>query len=258
VNFSVDTLLTMISVWFFPFLRIGAMFMTMPVIGSKLVSSQTRLLLSVLVSVAVVPLVTDVPQTIDLNLNTLVLILRELIVGFSLGFSFQMLFQVFSLGGQLMAMKMGLGFAMMNDPASGVQTTVLSQFFLIMSMLVFVSVDGHLYLISTVVESFKTLPLAEASFSPKSYISIVHLLSWVFVSALVFALPIITSLLFVNIAFGVMSRAAPQLNIFAVGFPFTLLCGLLLVWVGLDKYLDSFDKSSSYMFEFVHGMLKIN
>ena len=155
-----------------------------------------------------------------------------------------------------MAMQMGLGFAMMNDPTNGVQTTVVSQFFLILTTIVFISVNGHLYLISLIVKSFQTLPIAGPAINPDKLMQIVQLAGWMFASALVFALPIMISLLVVNMAFGVMSRAAPQLNIFAIGFPFTLICGLGLVWLGLANYLESFEYYLDEGFHFVHELIE--
>ncbi len=256
MNVSDAEIAGFIQQYFLPFSRIAMMFMVMPIIGSRVLSPRVRLALAVLLTAVVVPLLPayDVPPA--LSLQSILLVMRELVLGALMGFTFQIVFQVFVLSGQFMAMKMGLGFAMMNDPTNGVQTTVISQFFLILTTVMFVSVNGHLYLISLLVESFQTLPIGTSTFSPDKFIALSQLGSWMFAAALVFALPIITSLLFVNIAFGVMSRAAPQLNIFAVGFPFTLLCGLGLIWLGLINYFDGFTKNMDYGFEFIHGLIE--
>jgi len=172
-----------------------------------------------------------------------------------MGFVFQIIFQMFVLAGQYIAMQMGLGFAMMNDPTNGVQTTVISQFFLMLTTVMFIAVNGHLYLISLLVQSFQTLPVGSNVFQFESLMVLVTMASWMFSAALVFGLPIMTSLLFINIAFGVMSRAAPQLNIFAVGFPFTLVCGLGLVWIGLSNYFESFSTAADAGFEAIHSII---
>jgi len=240
-----------------PFFRIGAMLMAVPVLGARIVPVRVRLVLSLMVVMAVAPILklsVDVPL---LSLAMFLLIVKELVIGYAIGFCFQLLFQVFSITGQLIAMKMGLGFAMMNDPANGVQTTVLSQFFIILCTIFFVMMDGHLYLIETIVESFKTFPPGNAAFGPDEFHRVVALASWMFASSVVFSLPVITALLFINIAFGVMSRAAPQLNIFAVGFPFTLICGLLLMWLGLRDFLGTFNQQTASVFELVHQLLRL-
>ena len=244
--------------YFLPFSRIGMMFMIMPILGSRVVSARVRLVLASLVTVIVVPLLPSFDSPPPLSLEAILLVFRELVLGALLGFTFQIVFQLFVLSGQYIAMKMGLGFAMMNDPTNGVQTTVISQFFLMLTTVMFVSVNGHLYLISLLVESFQSLPVGYFSFHPEKYISLVQLASWMFSSALVFALPVITSLLFINIAFGVMSRAAPQLNIFAVGFPFTLVCGLALVWLGLANYYESFSENMDVGYSFIYELIQAN
>lgn len=241
--------------YFLPFCRIGAMFLAMPVIGSRLMPARVRLILALLVTLIVVPLLPEIPVSASLSMSTVLVLVQEVVLGLCVGFAFQMVFQVFVLAGQLMAMKMGLGFASMNDPTNGVQTTALSQFFLMLSTLMFIAINGHLVLISMLVESFSHFPPGDFTLSKTIFYSVAKLGTWLFASALLLALPVITALLFVNLAFGVMSRAAPQLNIFAVGFPFTLICGLLLVWLGLGNFAESFDSTMDYGFLFVKDLL---
>ena len=243
--------------YFLPFTRIGMMFMVMPVIGSRIVTARVRLVLAGLATILVVPLLPPLPDTVALSLSSFLFVIQELAIGAIVGFTFQIVFQVYVLSGQFMAMKMGLGFASMNDPTNGVQTTVLSQFFLMLITLIFVIIDGHLVMLTLLVESFKSLPAGQFSLTPDMFIQMAQLGGWLFAAALVFSLPVLTSLLLVNIAFGVMSRAAPQLNIFAVGFPFTLVCGLVLIWLGLTNLNDSLNDSVNYGFRFLHDLLQL-
>jgi len=136
-----------------------------------------------------------------------------------------------------------------------VQTTALSQYFLMLSTLMFIAINGHLVLISMLVESFYVFTPGSSYWDVRWFSAIANLGSWLFASALLMALPVITALLFVNIAFGIMSRAAPQLNIFAVGFPFTLICGLLLVWLGLGNFSATFNSVMDDGFLFVKDLL---
>lgn len=253
---SEEQIALQLQLYFLPFVRIAAMLMVMPVVGSRVVAGRIRLVLAVALAVFSAPLVPDFSPPPLISLSNVLLILREITVGVLIGFVFQIVFQVFVLSGQFMAMKMGLGFAMMNDPTNGVQTTVVSQFFLILTTVSFVCVNGHLYLISAIVQSFQTLPIGGSFLSPEKLYTFTKLGAWMFATALIFSLPVLTSLLFVNITFGVMSRAAPQLNIFAVGFPFTLVCGLLLIWMGLLNYTNTFENSMKYGFDFVHGIIE--
>ncbi|WP_185231235.1 flagellar biosynthetic protein FliR [Teredinibacter franksiae] len=257
MDLSEAQLAAFIQQYFLPFVRIGAMFMVMPIVGSRIVSPRVRLALAVLTCVVVVPILPPLPKTELLSFASFGFIVQEALVGLVAGFTFQIIFQMFVLSGQYMAMKMGLGFASMNDPTNGVQTTVLSQFFLMMVTLMFVSVDGHLVLIGLLVKSFQSLPPGSYLLQIDVFWRVVSLGSWMFSAALVLALPVLTSLLFVNMAFGVMSRAAPQLNIFAVGFPFTLMCGLLLIWVGLSNFIDFFHSAIEFGFQALRENLRL-
>lgn len=246
-----------IQQYFLPFVRVGVMLMVMPVLGSRIVSARVRLVLAALVTVIVVPLLPPLPLVEPLSLASAGFVAQEVLIGMVIGFSFQIFFQMFVLSGQYMAMKMGLGFASMNDPTNGVQTTVLSQFFLMLVTLMFVAVDGHLILISLIVESFQSLPPGSFLLKASVLWQVVGLGSWMFAAALVMALPVLTSLLFVNIAFGIMSRAAPQLNIFAIGFPFTLMSGLLLIWLGLVNFEEIFNNTMDFGFLMVRDFLSL-
>lgn len=257
VEFSDQQIAQFLQQYFLPFTRLGALFMVMPVIGTRIVPARVRLVLALCVTVLVVPLLPPLPASPSLSLQTLIFVFQELIIGIALGFSFQVVFQVFVLAGQLIAMKMGLGFASMNDPTNGVQTTVISQFYLVLVTLMFISVQGHIVLLEFLINSFHSLPPAQTMFSAAKAYEVVALGGWLFASALVIALPVLTSLLVVNIAFGVMSRAAPQLNIFAVGFPFTLACGLGLMWLGLRVFEEHFDQVFSYGYDFARGLLEV-
>ena len=241
-----------------PFTRIASMFMIAPVLGARVVSARVRLVLAFLLTLIVVPLLPEFDSPAPLSMQGVLYIFRELAIGALMGFVFQVVFQMFVLAGQYIAMKMGLGFAIMNDPTNGVQTTVISQFFLMLTTVMFIAINGHLYLISLVVESFQLSPVGSTNFNFYSLMELVNLGSWMFAAALVFSLPVLTSLLFINIAFGVMSRAAPQLNIFAVGFPFTLVCGLALIWVGLSNYMEVFQLAADTGFETIHRIIGKN
>lgn len=253
---SEQDIMQFINQYYLPFIRIGAMFMVAPIFSARIVNTRFRLMLALMLGVIVAPLLPPMPSVPLLSFQSIALIVQEMLIGVVVGFVFQVVFQVFVLSGQYMAMKMGLGFASMNDPTNGVQTTVLSQFFLMLVTLMFIAINGHLILISTIIDSFTTFPIGNA-LPAAALFDVVKLGGWMFASALVIALPVLTALLFVNIAFGVMSRAAPQLNIFAVGFPFTLIMGLVLIWLGLHGFVERFTNVADYGFLFVHDMLGV-
>jgi flagellar biosynthetic protein FliR len=162
------------------------------------------------------------------------------IIGIAIGFCLQVLFDAVTLGGQLLANSMGLSFAFNTDPVHGVQTPVLGQIYNMLVMLTFLSLDGHLKLIELLVDGFRTMPIGTGGLGQEGIWSIVSWGSQLFSGALAVALPGVTALLIVNVAFGVMSRAAPQLNLFAVGFPISLVFGLLILLAGLPSMQTTF------------------
>jgi len=233
-------IVNLIGEYLWPMVRITAFFMAAPIFGTRMVSARIRLVLGIALTAIVAPLLPPMPVFSGISLSALLIVLQQSIIGMALGFIFQIVFQVFVLGGQYIAMKMGLGFASMNDPANGVSITIISQFYMLLTTLLFLNMNGHLILIQIVVDSFTVLPVGMTGLSFDDFWQIAELGGWMFGSALIISAPVLTALLVVNIAFGVMSRSAPQMNIFAVGFPITLLFGLLIMWVGFSSLLPMF------------------
>ncbi|WP_373188194.1 flagellar biosynthetic protein FliR [Halopseudomonas sp.] len=219
-----------ISSYMWVFFRIASVMMTMPVIGTQLVPARIRLFLAVAVTFLVVPHIPPPPLLDPLDLNTWAIIAEQILIGATIGFVLQLLFQIHVLAGQIVAMQMGLGFASMNDPTMGISVAVVAQVFTMLVTLLFLAVNGHLVVIEVLVESFHTLPLGEFLLV-SDFRAVVLRFSWVMAAALLIGLPAITALLIVNLSFGVMMRAAPQLNIFSIGFPLTLVFGLFIMWV---------------------------
>jgi flagellar biosynthetic protein FliR len=235
LEITIGPLLEAISAYLWPFLRIGAFVMVMPVIGSSFVPVRVRLLLATALTLVMAPVLPATPATEFLSLAGVMMTMQEIAIGIAMGFLVQMLFDAITLGGQVIAMSMGLGFAVFLDRTRGVNIPVLGQLFLMLGMLIFLCLDGHLALIRLVADSFRILPIAGGGLSQ---LAISGLLEWsgqVFIFAVKIALPAITALIVVNLSFGVMSRAAPTLNLFAVGFPVAMLLGFVVIFLNLES-----------------------
>lgn len=228
-----------ISSFLLPLFRIGAMLMVMPVVGTQLVPRRIRLYFSVAFTVALVPVLPQMPQVDALSVQAIILIAEQILIGVLLGLVLQLMFHIFVFAGQLISMQMGLGFASMMDPATGVSIPLLGQFLLMLITLLFLAVNGHLVAFEIMAESFTTLPVGQA-LDVANYPVFVGRLSWVIGAALLMSLPAVSSLLVINIAFGVMTRAAPQLNIFTIGFPLTLVMGMIIFWISTAEILTHF------------------
>ncbi len=239
-----DQFVSWFSQVFWALLRVGGFIMVVPIFGNQLVSPRIKMALALAVALAVSPLLTSMPLLTELSIALFVDVILQLAAGIGLGFATMVFFQLFVIAGQFIGMQMGLGFAAMVDPGNGVQVTVFSQFFLMLVTLTFIAMNGHLVLLEVLVTGFKQFPLGTGLPLSELAMEIVRMGGWMFMGGVLVALPAVVSLLVVNLAFGVMSRSAPQLNIFSLGFPFSLLFGLLIVWVSIRGWLPQFDSLS--------------
>ncbi len=218
-----------------PLFRIGAMLMVAPVFGAQSVPVRMRVVMALALTAVVLPILPPVPAVELFSADSVLIIVQQILIGVAMGLAIQIVINAVITGGQIIAMQMALGFSLMVDPQNGAQVPVLSQLYLILVTLVYLAVNGHLILIDIIVQSFTTIPIAVDGLLPQD---IWELVSWgatMFSGAVVIALPAIASLLVVNLAFGVMTRAAPQLNIFAVGFPITMMLGFGVIFATLPS-----------------------
>ena len=239
-----------------PLFRVASFLMVIPIVGTQLVPMRVRLGLAFIITLVVAPLLGPVPQVDVLSFQAFYITLQQVFIGTLFGFMFVLLMQVFVVAGQMIAMQMGLGFASMVDPSNGVSVAVLSQIYLIAVTLIFLAMNGHLVMIEVIVESFKAWPisakvLGEGGFGIDLLWEMIMRISWLFISALLVALPLVSAVLIVNLSFGVMTRAAPQMNVFSLGFPIGILFGLMIVWVSTSQLIPQFERISEQTFLFL-------
>ena len=220
-----------------PMMRIGAMLIAMPVIGTRLVPTRVKIIITLVLSVLVIPLLPAVPQVEALSLEGLFVSAQQILIGLSMGFTLQLVFGALMIAGEAIAMSMGLGFASMVDPTNGVNVPVISQFLIIIGTLLFLALGGHLTLIQLVVSSFETLPISPTGIGRDSFWTLFAWGSQMFIGALWVAIPALISMLVITLSMGVMTRAAPQLNIFSVGFPVTMFMGFIILLLVLPGFL---------------------
>ena len=207
IEIAIGPLIETLSTFIWPFVRIGAFLMVMPLVGGSFVPLRIRLLLAIALTIVIAPTVPPTATQDVLSAAGLVTMIQEIGIGVVMGFLVQLVFDAIALGGQVIGMSMGLGFAVFLDRARGVSVPVLGQLFMMLGMLIFLALDGHLAMIELLAMSFQAWPISEQGLT----VPIVEeLLAWtanLFVFGLKIALPAITALLVVNLSFGVMSRA---------------------------------------------------
>lgn len=246
LELNVPELVEWMNRFMWPLFRISSFFMAVPMIGTQLVPARIRLGLALILTMLIAPLLPAMPVYDGLSPEVILLVVQQLLIGTALGFMVQLLFQLFVIAGQLVASQMGLGFASTSDPANGVSVVVMSQLYLMIVMMLFLAMDGHLVMIEVIVASFEMIPVG--GMLPAAVLwQVVSAASWMFAGALLLALPAVIALLVVNFAFGIMTKAAPQLNIFAIGFPFTMMFGLFITWVSLSGFLGQYQQLSQQL-----------
>jgi flagellar biosynthesis protein FliR len=224
---------------FFPFARIGACLMVAPMFGARFVPARTRIILAVAITALVVPLI-PAPTIAPFSPQAFVVVFQQLLIGVAFGFALQVVFDALALAGQLLANSMGLSFAFNIDPLRGSSTPALGQLYVILATLTFLALGGHLALLEMLVAGLYSMPIGTSGLGQDGLWSLILWGGTLFSGAIGIALPGVTALLIVNLAFGVVSRAAPSLNLFAIGFPVTLICGLVIVLVGLPSVQSGF------------------
>ena len=235
---------------FFPFARIGACLMVAPVFGARFVPARTRIILAVAITALVVPLI-PAPGITPFSPQGFVAVFQQLLIGVALGFALQVVFDALALAGQLLANSMGLSFAFNIDPLRGSSTPALGQLYVILATLTFLALGGHVALIEMLVAGLYTMPVGITGLGQEGLWALILWGGTLFAGAITIALPGVTALLIVNLAFGVVSRAAPSLNLFAVGFPVSLVVGLLVVLAGIAPLQSSFTELLAQGFAFL-------
>jgi flagellar biosynthesis protein FliR len=246
-----------LAAWLWPFLRIGACLMVAPIFGAQFVPARFRIILAGAITLIVAPLLPPQPDVSPFSGPGVVIMLQQLIIGISVGFVLQIVFDSLAMGGQLLANTMGLSFAFNVDPLRGTGTPVLGQFYTLIATLTFLALNGHIAIIEAMVDGFGTMPVGTTGLGTEGFGQIVLFGGQLFKGALMVALPGLTALLIVNLAFGVVSRAAPSLNLFAIGFPVTLIGGLLIVLAGLPTVQSAFVSLMREAMDFVLSLMRV-
>jgi len=219
-----------------PLTRVLGVIAIAPVLGHKSIPNRVKLGLGILITLVIMPTIPPIPAFDVMSLQGLLLLVLQMVIGVSIGFCMRLVFAAIEMAGYLIAMVMGLGFATFFDPQTHGQNTAISQFLLIIGMLVFLSLDGHLIFITTLAQSFVTMPMALDG----PGIDALKIAQWgemVFSAGLLLALPVIAALLVTNMALGVLTRSAPQLNLFGIGFPITICIGFVVLALSLPNML---------------------
>lgn len=243
-----DDMINLIERFFLPFFRLGSFFMIAPIFGARSVPMRIRLILTLVVTFVLVPGIT-LPENFDaLSFASVPIVIREMLLGISMGLLLQFVITAVMMAGHAIATSMGLGFASSADPQNGVQVTIVGQFYMILATLVFIAINGHLYALQIFADSFTRFPPGNFVLDSGFFWQITLFSAQMFITGLLLALPVMVGVLLVNLAFGVMTRAAPQLNVFSIGFPMAMMAGFALMLLTLPVLMPLLNQAFTETF----------
>lgn len=225
----------------YPFFRILALLAAAPMFAHRSVPRRVRIGLALLLTLLVAPALPAYAPVSPFSAEGVLLVVQQVLVGGALGLAVHIAFAAVGLAGDMVGLQMGLSFAAFVDPVNAEQSPIIGSFLTMTLMLVFLAINGHLLIVAALVDSFTTVPPTITGVRWVDAWRIAETGASLFAQGLTVALPVIGAMLLTNLAFGILTRTAPQLNLFAVGFPVTLIVGLLVLLLGLRHQVPVFE-----------------
>lgn len=236
MQFELSSLIALISSGLWTLARISGVLLTAPPFDATTLPRMARAGLALLLTFLLSPLV-PVPAGLQaLSWAGMAVLAQQLLIGAALGFILRLVVEACAYAGQLAGFSMGLSFGAVVDPTTGTSTPVLGQFYTLLATLLLLVTNAHLRLLAALADSFRTLPVGAGVFTPATGWMLLQWAGMLFAGAVQVALPVLAAMLVVNAGMAVTSRAAPALNLFAVGFPATLLIGIVALWFSLAGF----------------------
>lgn len=233
ITLSTADINTWIAALLWPLTRILGLITASPMFGHRAVPLTVKLLLGVMLASIVAPAVPAQPAADPASLAGLLILVQELLIGLAMGFAMRIVFAAVEMAGEISSLTMGLGFATFFDPGTQGRSSAISQFLALVATMAFLAVNAHLVLLSALVESFSTLPVSAQPIYGGGFKQLADWGAKIFSTGVQLSLPIVAALLITNVALGILTRAAPQLNLFGIGFPVTLGVGMLVLAMSL-------------------------
>lgn len=245
INLSAAQLDLWMAGFLFPLARIMGLIATAPILSNRAIPARIRMGFGAAMTLALIPALPPSGLVVG-SWPGLLALLQQMLIGIALGFSMRVVFTAIDLAGELIGLQMGLGFAMFYDPDNAAQSPVISEFLGLLAMLVFLSINGHLMLLAVIGNSFEWWPVGADLFPANGWMAIARWGSTIFSAGVMLALPVIAALLVVNIALAILTRAAPTLNLFAIGFPVTLIAGFVMLLLSMPFFAPALQQLFDY------------
>lgn len=248
-NLSVADFYPLISHYFWPLTRTLALFSTAPVFSEKVAQKKVKIGLAMLIAFLIGQTLPETPVTLW-SVAGIWITAKEILIGAMTGLTAQFLFAAMRCAGEIIGLQMGLSFASFFDPSGGQAMPVLARFLNTLFTLLFLTLNGHLYLLQVLADSFTLLPVDATALDGSGFYLLAQTAGVIFSCGLKIGLPMIALLLALNLTLGLLNRLTPQLSIFVIGFPLSITLGIVALLLMMFDFAPVFD---SYMRDiFVH------
>jgi len=245
-----------LAAFMFPMARILALLATAPVFNNAALPTRLRLIVGLAIAFALVPALPPMPAVPAGSWVGLAILGQQILIGVVMGATLRVVFAAVDVAGELIGLQMSLSFAVFYDPQSSAQTPVVSEFLGLLAALIFLALNGHLMTLAALAESFKIVPVSTTFFHTGGISALLAWSSGIFSIGLLISLPIIAALLIANITLGVLTRVAPQMNLFSVGFPVTIAAGFFMLNLSLPYFSTAMERLFDQSFTSLHTVLK--
>ncbi|QCI17496.1 flagellar biosynthetic protein FliR [Buchnera aphidicola (Acyrthosiphon lactucae)] len=250
LTFNSLQLITLISNFFWPMVRILSFFSAVPIFNDKLVNRKNKIFLSGIISWLVSPFLPEVHTELFSYFGFL-LFLQQILIGFVLGFTAQLLFITINLSGEIIGLQMGLSFATFFNNNTHIGTSVISRLLNTLTLFFFLILNTHLYLISILIDSFYSMPIDSYFLNANIFFILLKFSSYIFLNSVLFVFPIMIFLLSLSVIMSLLNRLSPQISIFSIGFPLNLLLGILVLYFLIPIIFPFFEKISNDLMFFI-------
>lgn len=256
LQFTFEQLELWVAMFLWPFARISGLLASAPIFSHSSLPMRVKIGFGLLLTIVISPTLPPLPAVSILSWDSVAILIEQILIGFAIGTVMEIVFSIAQAAGDFIGLQMGLAFASFFSADTGSNTMILARILYIVSLLLFLALDGHLVLISIVADSFRLIPIAAFSLNLNGFLDLVNFAGNIFQLGLLLALPVIGVLLIINLSMGILNRAAPQFTVFSVGFPISLSVGILLfalLMTDLQGFLSNLFRRG---FEFIMLLLE--
>ena len=243
-----------IASFIWPLTRILGLIATVPLFGNISIPTRIKVGLGIMLALIVAPGLPPLPSMDPMSMKGLLILIQQFVIGAAMGLTIRIVMAAMEMAGEIIGMTMGLGFATFFDPQSKGRSPAVSQFLALLTLMIYLAANLHLAVLSVLADSFTSMPISDLPITSQPF---QIFLAWggrIFSAGVQLSLPVVAALLITNIALGILTRAAPQLNLFGIGFPITICVGFVMIGLTLPYMTTPLDRLFQESFSVMRQM----